>query len=185
MKLLILCCQNNKDSGCIYLCGQVLHHFTDIHLCYLLVLYRGCTAIYVFLCTVTWLGFSLALIRFESPTRPTDLLICHGQCTRGVQRHLAGVGGGEGRGGAVRCEGLDLGSLMCMSKTIPDLGLAVWAAWQEMCSTVNANEQDKRSGRINAENKIPGTHWVTALCSLLFSMQLTLELHYNIALVFR
>lgn len=75
-----------------YLCDYlwVLHCLTDILLCYLLVLHRCRAATYIFLilCTVTWLGFPLAPIRFESPTR--DLLICHGQCTRSVQRHLAG-----------------------------------------------------------------------------------------------
>lgn len=96
---------------------------------------------------------SLALIRSLCPSR--DLLIGHGQCTSCVQRHLAAV--------AVRREGIDLGSLLCMRKTIPDLGLVVWAAWQRMCSTVNANEKD--------EHNTEGATWNTeSLCPVLSNL---------------
>lgn len=99
------------------------------------------TEIYVFIRPrhSDWTWFSLALIRFVSPT--WDLLICCGRCTGCVQRHLAV--------GAVRCEGVDPGSLICMSKTMPDLGLALWAAWQGMWMQMQ--------GKGAQQNKSPGT----------------------------
>lgn len=88
--------------------------------------------------TVTGLDF-LALIRLVSPT--WDLLICCGRCTGCVQRHLAVK--------AVRCDGVDPGSLICMSKTMPDLGLALWAAWQGMWMQMQ--------GKGAEQNEPPGT----------------------------
>lgn len=42
--------------------------------------------------------------------------------------------------GAVRCEGVDPGSVICMSKTMPDLGLALWSL---LARNVNANAKGR------------------------------------------
>lgn len=58
--------------------------------------------------------------------------------------------------GAVRCEGVDPGSLICMSKTMPDLGLALWSL---LARNVNANARGAgdEGGGCRAENEPPGT----------------------------
>lgn len=151
-KVLISCCQGAKQAGSIVVCAgyffSTLQVFVGIAdwLCFNQTVDNLSKFIRSHMCIMS----SLALIMSLCPGR--DLLIGHGRCTSCVQRHLAAV--------AVRREGIDLGSLLCMRKTIPDLGLVVWAAWQRMCSTVNANEKD--------EHNTEGATWNTeSLCSLI------------------
>lgn len=151
-KVLISCCQGAKQAGSIVVCAgyffSTLQVFVGIAdwLCFNQTVDNLSKFIRSHMCIMS----SLALIMSLCPGR--DLLIGHGRCTSCVHRHLAAV--------AVRREGIDLGSLLCMRKTIPDLGLVVWAAWQRMCSTVNANEKD--------EHNTEGATWNTeSLCSLI------------------
>lgn len=119
-KVLISCCQDAKQAGSIVVYAgyffSTLQVFVGIAdwLCFNQTVDNLSKFIRSHMCIMS----SLALMSL-CPGR--DLLIGHGRCTSCVQRHLAAV--------AVRREGIDLGSLLCMRKTIPDLGLVVWAAW--------------------------------------------------------
>lgn len=70
-----------------------------------------------------------------------DLLIRHGRCTSCVQRHLAVV--------AAMHVGLDLGSLMCMNKIIPDLGLGRECAPLRMQMKRMSTEWSQRAGTLS------------------------------------
>lgn len=69
--------------------------------------------------------------------------------------------------GAVRCEGVDPGSLICMSKTMPDLGLALWSL---LARNVNANAKGgKREGAEQKTSHLERSHCTLCLFSIQFN----------------
>lgn len=143
MKLPVFCFQLGKWSVfvAIYVGKLIMfcrHHLSNLLLWIEVVPKAGCGKLASNLClplsSAWWLGliFSFSDKVFGSQLRLVD------------QPRLCSE-----MAGAVRCEGGGPGSLICMSKTMPDLGLALWAAWQRM--------EMQMQGKATGQNEPLGT----------------------------